>query len=347
MPATAPRLVLHFDVNETILLCDPAGGDTQEMCLNKIIAKNAYVQREDAGGRRWRDGSCAAPGNPAGAPKPPLHFGFEWPEGCAPFYEAYRKEGVKFTEEGASGRCYRDVYEALEAAVRLTPGKEYPPALTNRATGSHHYLLPAFFHTVAALTERGADFAVVIRTFGTDCPEVVEAINEFAAGRHPDHPQPYPHMHVTPENTWTGRYGDGGAFTLSGAGGVIADEAVAVAKLEAASVSVCQDHYQHWADNGYRPGAGKPMWITESHVEDVLHIFFDDNIKNLADDSIVAVRRRAGPDAPFEAVCGVGTLELQGKHLHRVPTPAAVLDKDWFLQRIDDSLRALAPNATA
>jgi hypothetical protein len=38
-----PKLVLHFDVNETILLVDEAGGDTFEDCLNKIICKTALV----------------------------------------------------------------------------------------------------------------------------------------------------------------------------------------------------------------------------------------------------------------------------------------------------------------
>ena len=39
-----PKLVLHFDVNETIMVGDPAGGDTFEDCLNKMIAKNAFVR---------------------------------------------------------------------------------------------------------------------------------------------------------------------------------------------------------------------------------------------------------------------------------------------------------------
>ncbi|KAL9178435.1 hypothetical protein ACHAXT_003765, partial [Thalassiosira profunda] len=38
-----PHLFLHFDVNETILIGDPAGGDSVEECLNKIIAKSAFV----------------------------------------------------------------------------------------------------------------------------------------------------------------------------------------------------------------------------------------------------------------------------------------------------------------
>jgi len=42
-----PHLFLHFDVNETILVGDVAGGDTPEDCLNKIIAKSAFVSTKD------------------------------------------------------------------------------------------------------------------------------------------------------------------------------------------------------------------------------------------------------------------------------------------------------------
>jgi hypothetical protein len=41
---TTAHLVLHFDINETILIGDDAGGDTRQDCLNKILAKSAYVQ---------------------------------------------------------------------------------------------------------------------------------------------------------------------------------------------------------------------------------------------------------------------------------------------------------------
>lgn len=43
MAKTTPHLFLHFDVNETILLGDPAGGDSVHECVNKIIAKSAFV----------------------------------------------------------------------------------------------------------------------------------------------------------------------------------------------------------------------------------------------------------------------------------------------------------------
>jgi hypothetical protein len=38
------HLVLHMDINETILIGDEAGGDTYEQCIQKILAKSAFVQ---------------------------------------------------------------------------------------------------------------------------------------------------------------------------------------------------------------------------------------------------------------------------------------------------------------
>jgi hypothetical protein len=39
------HLILHFDINETILVGDDAGGDSREDSLNKILAKSAFVQK--------------------------------------------------------------------------------------------------------------------------------------------------------------------------------------------------------------------------------------------------------------------------------------------------------------
>ena len=65
-----PRLCLNFDVNETIMIGDPAGGDTFEESLNKILAKIAFVKpvppdEQDATAQWpewvWHDGSPLDP----------------------------------------------------------------------------------------------------------------------------------------------------------------------------------------------------------------------------------------------------------------------------------------------
>lgn len=99
MSASKKRtLNLSFDINETIIVGDPAGGDTFEESLNKIICKVAFVRpRSEATGEQidyeWHDGSSfnVAERNPD-APPPPLLEDFKWPEGCTPFY---RVESLK------------------------------------------------------------------------------------------------------------------------------------------------------------------------------------------------------------------------------------------------------------
>ena len=115
--SSEPPLCLHFDVNETIVLGDDAGGDSYEDSLHKILAKVAFVRPRAAGsdgdgGRwvewSWHDGSpldpeCRAPD----APTPPLlPDAFEDPPGCVRFYNvpALKKPFAKcFAAPGSPG----------------------------------------------------------------------------------------------------------------------------------------------------------------------------------------------------------------------------------------------------
>ena len=97
------RLVLHFDVNETIVIEDIAGGDTCEDCLNKILAKNALVRRSPSS-MLWWDGTEIIPHGPPFSARegmmvtpPPLFPEWEWPLGCEPYYKVCKSKSKSFT----------------------------------------------------------------------------------------------------------------------------------------------------------------------------------------------------------------------------------------------------------
>eukprot|EP01108_Squamamoeba_japonica_P007081 TRINITY_DN5892_c0_g1_i1.p2 TRINITY_DN5892_c0_g1~~TRINITY_DN5892_c0_g1_i1.p2 ORF type:complete len:119 (+),score=11.17 TRINITY_DN5892_c0_g1_i1:672-1028(+) len=94
-------------------------------------------------------------------------------------------------------------------------------------------------------------------------------------------------------------------------------------------IVVCQDDYEHWHANNYKPSSGKPMWI-DFHNKDFHHIFFDDNVHNDPDDSIVAVRVRKEPDGDFRPLNGEETRDLHGERLFKVFTMRAILDEEYF-----------------
>jgi hypothetical protein len=106
-----------------------------------------------------------------------------------------------------------------------------------------------------------------------------------------------------------------------------------------AHVHRTQDDYDWWSAHGQAPSAGKPLWLTLDIVSADSaarwrHLFFDDNIHDDPDASIVAVRARKSAEAPFTAVSGEATRALHGAVLQRVPTIRPVLEAGWFVEQI-------------
>lgn len=390
---TRPHLVLHFDINETILVGDEAGGDTREDCLNKMLSKSAFVLMEDdekeQGGNdkeastirralshtktlkpsKWWDGTPIATsdsdtGNDDMAP-PPLYTGWHWPPNACPYYRtSYKKKAKNFTVH--DGAPYRALYHELEKRVAFLPeetkapdGHEYPHAL--------HHMLPAFFHTLHELKREGRSFGLILRTFGSDLPDIADALNVFARGQHPLYPDFKDESLVLhTRNMFRGRWmpkegageGDADVFEyhlLKWSEDDKEDEQIAASGdaellqiIENCFVAGIQDHYEFWDTHNNAPWAGKPVWTHGSRGSDgeameqnCHHIFFDDNIHNDATDSIAAVRVE-GNNGAYGSLSGEKIIAVQGKHLFRVPTVAPIMDEDWFLHRIREAEGRLA-----
>jgi hypothetical protein len=350
-------------VNETIMIGDPAGGDTFEDSLNKCLCKNAFVKLNEQATSSssddelwskyiWYDNSPFDPKKRNENQEPPrlitaFHGIHREDYTCVYKIPELKERYAKtFTEEGSPGVIYRDLYNKIEKAMRIPEGCEIDPRLTK--DGVHYLIVPAFFETLQKLQDR--EFHVIIRTFGTDGPEIAEAMNAWAEGKHPLFPntQPDRGIHFPPTCLWEGRFNpENGKYSLKPdtrmvdpASGddshrdVCLDETAAVELMKTNKCLILQDDYLWWKGNGYSPSAGKPLWIS-SHDEEFHPIFFDDNIHNDATDSIVSVRHRRGQGQPFVALCGEAICQLQGVFLVRVPTLEVILDHSWFFRHIE------------
>lgn len=348
--ATTRKLVLHFDVNETILVGDPAGGDTFEHSLNKVICKNAFVRPRDLSthpaqeGERWTDymwidNTPLDPSFRGDVPHPPVHTGWEWPEGCRPFYRVKHLKAEfarEFTLPHSPGSIYKPLYDRLKQELCVQEGQDVHECLSHDQ--EHHFLIPAFFHTLKRLSDEERDFALVMRTFGTDLPHVANALNAWADGHHTI--PGVPKLAISPDRIFKGNYDSQGTFTLSKESPAPEDtpfseaESLHLMENQFQSMGV-QDHYEWWADHHYDPGTGKPLWLTLGEEHLCHHIFFDDNIHNDPEDSIVSIRVRDSPaDSTFHPLTGEGIRQLQGTVLVRVPILEAILNPDWFCDQI-------------
>ena len=177
-----PHLFLHFDINETILIGDPAGGDTVTECLNKIIAKSAFVststsssdsneeknvdtdkrpqlQRTPSSGNinessthqleptHWWNGLSInnVKYNTEGKnqPPPPLYTEWIYPKNTCPYYRtSYKRYAKQFTLAENHGSVYRPLYDALCTKLGIDDDDN------GDEDNVFKNFVPSFFHTL-------------------------------------------------------------------------------------------------------------------------------------------------------------------------------------------------------
>jgi hypothetical protein len=288
----------------------------------------------------WWDGTpigITITGEGDGTAPPPLYTGWEWPEGCVPYYRtAYKKRSKDFVS--GHGRPYKSLYETMEQVLSFSPPPEMPNVIIS-------HMLPALFRTLEELTRRNDEpFRVVFRSFGSDLAEVTGAVSIFAQGQHPDYPDfRNDNLVVTPADLVKGRWdrSENGSFELwsqdsSSSSSVLVasgDDEI-LNWIQDRTICGIQDDYEFWSQHGCEPWSGKPVWAParQRHQH---HILLDDNIHNLPNDSIATVRLQSREGGTFRTLAGKEVQQMQGLHLIRVPTIEPILNPDWFLLQID------------
>lgn len=334
-----PKLIIHLDINGTIMPADPIQSKNVETMLNIHLSKQAFVRRlakEDASTDDivWWTGAPFDRG--AEAPLLPQfrytchireHYGEELSGGEYPFEESVLLHDFnsvqageacdEFTSKGSPGFVYKPVLETL---LRNLEWKHElaEPGITEALTlemknGCHHQrmslFVPAFVHLLQYLYEQKdeKDYVLVIRTFGSDIPRLIPAFNLIAQGKHPDVPlegcikEPHAFGYLS--------RGTGGEFALDFHNSLEKQETIHSSEkimeyfesLDSGSVVMVCDDYECWRANNFDPVFGKPVFLDLSRKSShIRHFLFDDNVNMNPKDSIAAVWLRQQVNSAFE-----------------------------------------------
>jgi len=195
-----PRLVLHFDVNQTILMADPAQEKTLDHVLNDILANMAFGYVGESGDWTWSGelkdrfdpefSICPGEMNyytfiqeTLADPKGALE------EECFQMKTKRKRLKTSFTEKGQPGEALRPEYEKMRRKMQVSENVKNSPLAGDLHIHEFHHLLPSFFMCIQEIAKRGRDFRLIFRTFGIDLEAVQTEWNAFCNGDHPAYPE--------------------------------------------------------------------------------------------------------------------------------------------------------------
>ncbi|XP_061864394.1 uncharacterized protein LOC133626840 [Colius striatus] len=309
------RLVLHVDLNNTVVAGDAVSGQGPRAALNTFLSTVTWGRPGAAGEWQW------VSDRPSLGPPCP---------GALSYYSRHGRDPA-FTEAGP-GRRFGSLHARHLQLLEWPDGPHDAFSVEGEGGKRYHLILPAFFRLLAALHRDGRSFAVVFRTFGTDLPRALRAVAGALAGQHPQFPAlrdvALP-VDLTP-----------GQIRCSKRGVVLTRGVERLTSREDGrklydyfssfeGIGGFQDHFDWWARNQFSSRGGKPLWI-DPHDPDVHHIFIDDNIRPDPADTIVdpQVFSERGSRSPRH----VPTSELYDICLVQTDLLEAIADEDYFLR---------------
>ncbi|XP_041859013.1 uncharacterized protein si:dkey-32e6.3 isoform X2 [Melanotaenia boesemani] len=268
------KLVLHIDLNNTILVSDAITGQGTVAALDFFLTTVTWGKRNKHGSWEWLSDSPTL--------LPP----------CSDAVSYYSQFGRIPGFTSVAGKRFKGILDEHLELLRWPEGVKEDRHLSAKGEDGrlYHWILPSFFQLLRELVQEGWEFAVLFRTFGSDLPRVLKAmsraLNDGAHPLFPDLPDLKLSVDMTP-----------GKIHCSKRGVVLSRAADRVSSRDGErglyqylssvqGLGGFQDHFDWWVSNTFSIRGGKPMWIDpfDQHVQ---HIFVDDNIRQNDEDTIV------------------------------------------------------------
>ncbi|XP_066528185.1 uncharacterized protein si:dkey-32e6.3 [Hoplias malabaricus] len=313
------KIVLHFDLNNTILVSDAVTKQGTVAALEYFLSTVTWGRM---GKGKW-EWMCETPSllQPC--------------NGAVTYYSHFGRV-VGFTTVGPGKHFHKVLKEHLELMQwpsHLQPDKEL--SVRGEDGKLYHWILPSFFQLLQDLTSEGLDFSIIFRTFGSDLPRLLTVLKRvIEQGTHPLFPD-LPSLKLS-VNTTAGR------IRCSAKGAVLTrgEEHVSARHGErnlyqylssSEGLGGFQDHFDWWARNTYSILGGKPFWV-DPYDTSVQHIFIDDNIRQNDEDTIVQPKVFLDPESSQTRTAS--TSELYDLCLIQNNLLRAISDPTYFTQRV-------------
>lgn len=362
---TKRTIVLHMDINRTIIQTDPAGGKTLDDVLNSNVAARVFG-RNNAGTFEVTGSGFDSVESPPGA----MTYG--------DFVDAVVQIPSEMTSGSAEEK--REIWKGVSASRRrllhsfthsTSVGAEFAhhvdvqrDALAETLARGMH-IVPSFFNLVNRLSDLEWPFVLIFRTFGNDITKVLDEWNTFLQGDHlvrPSGPILAGMRDRVPQCGALFRCEQGMAIAWNrnvavpppppgvDAAVLLPEEylrsveggnahAVSFHQLYDELMSKTQqgggvlgliDYYHYWSQHAEHRSAGK-CFPVDTSPEAPFQVFFDDNIF-IGDPSSIVDLRCATSGLPL-------SIDLEDNYCCHVLPYFAITDGDYFWNETIDRVK--------
>ncbi|XP_051777125.1 uncharacterized protein si:dkey-32e6.3 isoform X1 [Erpetoichthys calabaricus] len=318
------KLVLHFDLNNTIVVSDAATKQDTVKALDYFLSTVTWGRLDKEGRWEWLSDL------PSLLPPCP---------GAVSYY--YQFGRVPAFTESADGVQFRRILE-YHLSLLEWHGEEDKVLSVSAEDGKvYHWILPAFFQLLQALSSQHREFAILFRTFGTDLPRVLVSMQKvLKEGGHPlfcDIQSSHVSLTITPGRI---RCSKNNVKLTRGNDKVISrgdDRRLYQYFSSLQGIGGFQDHFDWWVRNSFSSLGGKPVWI-DPYDPDVQHIFIDDNIR--LNDADTIVNPKVFIDKESHLTRTAPTSEFYNVNLVQTDLLMAISNQNYFI----DCIRACEEN---
>jgi hypothetical protein len=343
------KLVLHFDVNKTIVPVDSATGETVEAALNIYLSGMAWGKDREG---VWHSSRHEPSSRPLDATDVSF-YKFEekrlLPQKSKD-RAALRYHLTSFTDhpQGTTFKPYLNtLLDTLKWKLPYDESLHKEMTVPGTKSSRFHFILPSFYTLLNYLIQEERDFTVVFRTYGSDAKGVLKSIKATIGSNMPFCHNLESLLEGFSEEVPILRRGeDFGTFRFLSECEDSCEKSEVCENCENVKndnemynyfssrngISAIRDDCEDWYKHGFDPTRGKPLWIDQSDPS-THHIFFDDNIRPGNVDSIVNVRVRES-SGDFRNVSMAEEYNYVNTNIVPVVFSEAILNNDYYIQKL-------------
>jgi len=355
-PPPQERLLLHFDINKTLIMSDR--GISMEETLHKVIAESVwgYIKENTDLHNRGPNDWILVSTEPSTTPPHSEHsvklYTFsDYLENHTKLSKAERNNiKFSFASKGSIGESFEKYYQILYEAMRpddtivRIASENNLPFISN----GFYQILPCFFTLLLVLAEKDIDYSIVFRTFGDDTPKISDELNSFCEGKHPicSKFETFKKMdgsdgtidrrlYLPQYNGKVLRNEDHMVFVTVNQNNVIEtfegyDEFMRILSewTKCGRTASIQDDFHFWAKHGESDSSGKIL-VLQNETSEMKQLFFDDNIE-YDHAHIVDVRDHNYKPLPFSVTKNVCLFKIQPYE--------AITDPNYYVKLIKNAI---------